>query len=168
MFTTHNLLLLATAIVVALIAGLLYSYSCSVNIGLSKLQDGEYIRAMQSINKEIQNPIFFISFLGSAILLVISCIIFYPSIAYSKRFYFLVAAAICYLLGTMAVTIFGNVPLNESLAAFDTSNASTNKLSEHRIAFESKWNKLHLIRTIAACISLVLVLLACLDKTKEI
>ena len=56
--TTTNIILTIAATTTALIAGLLYAYSCSVNIGLGRLADAEYISAMQSINKAIQNPLF--------------------------------------------------------------------------------------------------------------
>ena len=67
--TTTNIILTIAATTTALIAGLLYAYSCSVNIGLGRLADAEYISAMQSINKAIQNPLFFISFMGTLLLL---------------------------------------------------------------------------------------------------
>jgi len=64
----QNVMLICTIILSGLVAGLLYSYACSVNPGLHKLSDKEYIGAMQSINVAIQNPVFFISFMGSLIL----------------------------------------------------------------------------------------------------
>ena len=51
--TTTNIILTIAATTTALITGLLYAYSCSVNIGLGRLADAEYIAAMQSINKAI-------------------------------------------------------------------------------------------------------------------
>jgi uncharacterized membrane protein len=45
--------LIVTATVTALMAGLFFSYFISVSLGLGKLTDTEYIKAMQSINTEI-------------------------------------------------------------------------------------------------------------------
>ncbi|MET3535054.1 anthrone oxygenase family protein [Chryseobacterium limigenitum] len=67
-----TILLIVTAVLTALIAGLFYAYSCSVVLGLGKLSDTEYLKAMQSINREILNPVFFVSFMGTAVLLPIS------------------------------------------------------------------------------------------------
>ena len=44
-----------------------YGYLVSVNGGLHRLNDSEYVRTMQSINAVIQNPLFFVSFLGPSI-----------------------------------------------------------------------------------------------------
>ena len=70
--TASNVILVVTATCTALIAGLLYAYSCSVIPGLKSLPDAEYIVTMQSINKAIQNPVFFISFMGTLVLLPIT------------------------------------------------------------------------------------------------
>lgn len=56
-----------TALTTALIAGLFYAYSCSVNPGLGNLPDKEYILTMQSINIAIINPVFMLSFIGTVI-----------------------------------------------------------------------------------------------------
>jgi uncharacterized membrane protein len=61
-----TVLLIITAVLAALIAGLFHAYSCSVVLGLGKLSDAEYLRAMQNINREILNPVF-LSFMGTAI-----------------------------------------------------------------------------------------------------
>jgi uncharacterized membrane protein len=159
MFTAANIILLLTTIAVALISGLLYAYSCSVNIGLGRLPDATYITAMQSINKAIQNPLFFVSFLGGALLLPICCYMQYKN-ASSTRFYLLLAAAGIYLIGVIGVTILGNVPLNECIDKFNTTTASTQEISAQRLAFENKWNTFHTIRTIAALVSLVFILIA--------
>jgi uncharacterized membrane protein len=66
-----TVLLIITAVLAALIAGLFYAYSCSVVLGLGKLSDAEYLRAMQNINREILNPVF-LSFMGTAIFLPVS------------------------------------------------------------------------------------------------
>jgi uncharacterized membrane protein len=60
---TTYIVMVITATVTALIAGLFYAYTCSVNIGLGKLPDEGYIAAMQSINREILNLLFFVSFM---------------------------------------------------------------------------------------------------------
>ena len=158
-----NITLLATAFTTALIAGLFYAWSCSVIPGLGKLTDANYLLAMQSINREILNPVFFMSFMGTLFLLPLCTWLQYnPSVP--VRFYLLLGATIAYGAGTFGVTIFGNVPLNNMLDTFHIQAVSAETLSQQRAMFEKPWNQLHAVRTIANVIALVLVLLACIVK----
>ncbi len=162
--TTLNAILLTTAVTSALIAGLFYSYSCSVNPGLGQLTDLHYLSAMQSINRAILNPLFFVTFMGTLLLLPVCTYMHYGGM-FSARFYLLAAATAIYVFGVFGVTMAGNVPLNEALDKFNLTSASVQDLAAWRLQFEKPWNNLHQIRTIAAFVSLVLVLLACLNNT---
>lgn len=161
--TFANIALLAAAFTTALIAGLFYAYSCSVNPGLGKLTDANYLLAMQSINREILNPVFFMSFMGTLVLLPLSTWLQYNPVA-PLRFYLLLGATLVYAVGTFGVTIFGNVPLNNMLDASHIQSASPEVLSQQRALFEKPWNRLHGIRTVANSVALALVLLACIIK----
>ncbi|MCF0071260.1 DUF1772 domain-containing protein [Dyadobacter sp. CY261] len=156
--TTINIFLLATATASGLIAGLFYSYSCSVNPGLGALSDANYLAAMQSINRAILNPVFFLSFMGTLLLLPVSAYQHFGT----GRFYWLLAASIVYIIATFGVTMAGNVPLNEALNKISLTNASAQELAAHRLQFEVPWNRLHAIRTYASVLSFILVLVACL------
>lgn len=158
MLITYKIILLLTGFVSALSAGLFYAYSCSVNIGLSRLSDNEYLRAVQSINRAILNPWFFASFMGTLILLPLCTWLCYKNGAASISFHFLLAAAIIYIVGVFGVTIFGNVPLNEILDKFDINSAVATELNIQRMRFEKPWNRLHFVRTIASLASLLLTL----------
>ena len=160
--TFANLILLATATTTALIAGLFYAYSVSVNAGLGKLSDTAYLSAMQSINREILNPLFFMSFMGTLLLLPLSTFLQYNQS--STRFYLLLAATLMYGIGTFGVTMGGNVPLNNALDAFNIQAASAEELTRFRSQFEMPWNRLHSIRTVANAIALILVLMASMNK----
>lgn len=160
--TLSNITLALAAITTALIAGLFYSYSCSVNPGLQRLPDAGYISAMQAINKAILNPVFFLTFMGTLVLLPLAAWLNYDGL--SKRFLFLAAATFIYVIGTSGVTILGNVPLNNALEAFNPDGASAKELYDARLAFEVPWNNLHAIRTFCSVIALVLVILACLVR----
>ena len=159
-------LLLLTAVTVALIAGLFYAYSCSVNIGLGQLSDREYLNAMQAINKAILNPWFFASFMGSLVLLPLSTWLQF-SAGSNPRFYLLLAATIVYLTGVFGVTVFGNVPLNEQLAVTDLRVLSGQSLADLRTAFENPWLHYHMIRTVAAILAMILVISSCLQQNPK-
>lgn len=156
-------LILAT-VLSGLIAGLFYAYSCSVNIGLGRLPDKDYLLAMQSINRAILNPLFFVSFIGTLVLLPLSAILHYQQ-PFTSRFIWLVLASVTYIAGSFAVTIFGNVPLNEMLDKAPVSDADSIDLSMLRKRFEISWNRLHTIRTLASIAAFVLVVIACLKQT---
>jgi uncharacterized membrane protein len=159
-----NIILLLAALATALIAGLFYSYSCSVNPGLGRLPDAAYLAAMQSINKAILNPLFFASFMGALILLPLATYLHYSQ-PIPSRFWLLLIATIIYAAGTFGVTMVGNVPLNEALDKFNLQSATVQEIANQRIKFEMAWNRLHSIRTIFNVIALVLVIIACMNKT---
>ncbi len=165
MATLSNAALVITATTTALIAGLFYSWSCAVTIGLGRLSNVEYIAAMQSINRAILNPVFFISFLGTALLLPLSTYLHYTA-APSMRFWFLLAAAATYLIGVFGVTIVGNVPLNEALDAFNLHSATAQDIAAQRAKFEIPWNNLNMVRTVASTIAIVLVIIACISPAR--
>lgn len=151
--------LLITAVLTALIAGLFYAYSCSVVPGLGKLSDTEYLKSMQSINREILNPVFFMSFMGTAVLLPVTTFLFRGE---HPGFLFLLLASVAYLIGVFGVTVVGNVPLNDMLDRFDISNSTTEAVKQMRESFENRWNLLNNIRTVFSVISIALVICACI------
>jgi uncharacterized membrane protein len=154
-----TILLIVTATLTALIAGLFYAYSCSVVLGLGKLSDTEYLKSMQSINREILNPVFFMSFMGTAFLLPLSAFFYRGQ---NPVFLLLLLAALAYLLGVFAVTMFGNVPLNDQLDKFDIANSTAQTIKEMRDTFEKRWNFLNNIRTVFSVITIVLTVCACI------
>lgn len=154
-----TVLLLITAVLTALIAGLFYAYSCSVVLGLGKLSDTEYLKSMQSINREILNPVFFITFMGTAVLLPVTTFLFRGE---QSAFLFLLLASAAYLIGVFGVTIAGNVPLNDLLDQFDISGATEEAVKQMRDRFENRWNFLNNIRTVFSVISIALVVCACI------
>ena len=157
-----QLVFIISTLSTGLVAGLMYSYSCSINPGLGRLTDIEYLRAMQSINRAILNPVFFMTFMGTLVLLPISTWLSYDS----ARFGYFLAATIVYAVGVFGVTIAGNVPLNEALDKFNIGAASTEQLSLQRSLFEQKWNMFHVIRTVANVLSALLAILGCMAGSK--
>jgi len=154
-----TLVLIITAVLTALIGGLFYAYSCSVVPGLGKLSDSEYLKAMQNINREILNPVFFMSFMGTAMLLPVSVFLFR---GHQPVFLFLLLAALAYLIGVFGVTAVGNVPMNDTLDKFDISNSTAESIRQMRDSFENRWNLLNNIRTVFSVISIIFVVCACI------
>lgn len=141
----------------ALSAGLFFAWSVSVILGTKKIGHLTYLETMQSINREILNPLFFIVFFGSLISLVIST---YLQLNNKTIFILVLASTIIYLIGTFGVTAFGNVPLNNKLEALNITKLNLTEIKDFRIYYESAWNHFHHIRTISSIISFILLLTA--------
>lgn len=147
-----SLTLFTAVILTGLSAGLFYAWSVSVIPGTRKVTDIIYLESMQSINREILNPAFFLIFFGSPLMLGFSTVFQYKT---GTIFWFLLAATLFYLIGTFGVTIFGNVPLNDALEALELKELSSTGKSEFRNSYETKWNRLHWIRTVFSVLSFV-------------
>ena len=157
------MMLFITIIITGLVAGIFFCWSVSITKGLAALPDKEYIDVFQSLNREIQNPLFFICFFGAAILLPVSAWQNYEQ-PQPLRFWLLLAASFIYLVGVMVVTVVGNIPLNESLDTFNTASATMSEVATRRLIFEKPWNQLNNLRTVASVIAFVLLILACFVK----
>lgn len=140
-------------------AGLFYAYSCSVNPGLGRLPDAAYLAAMQSINRAILNPVFFVGFMGPVLLLPLSTWLLFRE-GVQPAGWWLLAATVTYLLGVFGVTAAGNVPLNNALDKVSLDDSAA--LAAHRARFERPWNRLNTVRTLCAVATVTLVIIACL------
>jgi uncharacterized membrane protein len=164
--TFSNLLLISATVCTALMAGLFFSFSCAVVLGLKTIPNNEYIMAMQAINRAIQNPLFFIAFFGCLILLPVCCYLNY-SAPISIAFWLLFSATVVYFVGAFGITVMGNIPLNNALDKFNLLTATKEVISNQRAVFENRWNILNNIRTISSILSLILLVIACLNLSKK-
>lgn len=132
------LTLVGATLTTGLIAGVFYAYACSVNLGLAAQPDAGYVAAMQAINREIQNPVFFLSFFG-AVLTLLSALAVHSPRPRSGRFRLVALACALYVGGGFLLTVFVNVPLNEELAGV-AAGASPGELARARAGYEGPWN----------------------------
>jgi uncharacterized membrane protein len=161
--TTKTILLFIAAVSTSLIGGVFYAFTCAVLPGLGRLSDQAYLSAMQAINRAIQNPLFFATFMGTLFLLPTATYLHYTQAGLSGRFFWLLAGTVLYAAGVFGITVFGNVPLNEWLDKIDLSAMDSGQMAEIRRRYEGPWNSLHTIRTFASAIVIALVTLACLS-----
>ena len=162
----NSLVLLCAVILTGLSAGLFYAWLVSVIPGTKRIGGSAYLETMQSINRAILNPAFFLIFFGTIIFLTIGSV--YQFNADKTTFWFMLMASLAYLLGTIGVTGLGNVPLNNQLDALNLDDLSSQKILEFRNYYESKWNRLHLIRTIFAVLAFLLSVVALFTHSKNI
>ncbi len=128
--TISNVVLILAIVCVGIMSGLFFSFSFSVMPSLSQLEDDQYLSAMQSINRAIQNPVFFIIFFWVLISLPVATYFNYTQ-PVSAMFWLLLAATLLYFTGAFLVTAVGNIPLNNSLDKFELSSA-TKESPHHR------------------------------------
>ncbi len=145
-------------------SGLFLAWSISVIPGTQRASDFTYLETMQHINRGILNPLFFVVFMGSALSTTICLGLNWNT---GGLFWGMFVAALLYIVGTFGVTAFANVPLNNELDALKISALTDEGLREFRNYYEGNWNKWHLIRTIAAVLSFIVLLFTSLFAIKS-
>jgi uncharacterized membrane protein len=149
---------LAAALGSGLVAGIFYGFSTFIMAALRRIPAEQGIAAMQSINITVINPAFFAVFFGTAILclgLAGAALAGWIEAASGL----ILAAAALYLIGCIGVTIFGNVPLNDALAAVQPAAPEAAALWARYLDVWTLWNH---IRTTASLLAAVLFILALL------
>lgn len=155
-FSIKSFTLFTAVALTGLSAGLFYAWSVSVIPGTRKIPDPVYLETMQSINRAILNPAFFLIFFGSPLALGIST---FQQVGSSMTFGLLLAATLTYLIGTFGVTALGNVPLNDTLDALNLAELRQNEAAGFRQHYEQKWNRLHQLRMACSVLAFALSLL---------
>jgi len=161
-----SIILFLAILTTALSAGLFYAWQVSVIPGLKNIPSKSYLEVMQSINRAILNPGFFIIFFGSLILMILS-VYFQYKVNINIGFWLITGGTICYALGTFGVTVLGNVPMNEALDIIHIDTLSWEELENTRLSFEKRWNQLHTVRTIFSVLAFVLLLLGAFANGTE-
>jgi uncharacterized membrane protein len=162
---TKTIVLLFTTLLTGLLAGVFFTWANAITPGIGRLDDINYLRTFQNINRVIVNPLFLIVIMGPVFLSFATAYLYKSN--YPYIFWLLLAAAILYFMGVFLVTIMGNIPLNDLLDKTDLTNISIEDARILRDKFEIKWNNLHMIRTISSVISFLLLLLVCLYKNNN-
>ncbi len=136
----------------ALIGGVFFAFSSFVMKALERVPSSEGIAAMQSINVVVINPSFLGAFMGTALLSLGVIALALARWSHPSTMFFL-GGAIFYFAGTFLVTMVGNVPLNDQLAAVSATDPAAVELWEHYLARWTMWNH---VRTAAAMVAALL------------
>lgn len=155
--TLKIIVLYIAILLTGLSAGLFYAWQVSVIPGTKLTQDSTYIETMQKINRAIINPPFMLIFLGSLLIQILSVILYWNT---EMSLWLIISATLVYGAGTVMVTGLGNVPLNDALDELQLNDLSKEEISKERHDYEVPWNRLHLIRTVFAVVSFMLLLIA--------
>lgn len=159
-FNLETIVILITIILTGLTAGLCFTWTNAVTPGIGQLNNLGFLQAFQQMNRAIINPVFMIVFFGPFISNMIIVYLKYQQ--QDTSFWVFMAAALLFILGVTMVTVFRNVPLNEILDKTDLALASAEELKALRRKFENPWRHWHLVRTLSAIASFVLLLIGLL------
>lgn len=139
---SSRLVLGAATVATGLIAGAFYVFACAVMPALARSDDRVYITVMRDINEVIQNPVFFLSFLGAPLLTAVAA---WQARGGAHRRWVWAAFAASAL--AFLVTVVFNIPLNDGL----TGNDSYGALREE---FEDPWVAWNVVRAGLLTVSL--------------
>lgn len=157
----NTMVLVTTALLSGLSAGIIYAWTVSVTRGLALVDNKTYLTSFQAMNRAILNPAFFVPFIGLIPILTLMIYLVYGH-GNSLQVYSLIAAFVFYAGGVMLVTINGNIPLNNKLDKLRIEEMSEPDMQEFRIGFEKRWNRLNMVRTVSSTITFLLLLIAVL------
>ena len=151
-------LILAT-ILCSLVAGFLFAFAVVVMPGIRSLNDREFIRAFQVMDRVIQNnqPIFMLVWVGSVVVLIISVVLGIGQLDGGGRL-LIIFATIAYLLGVQLPTITINIPLNNKLQTLDVDTINETQQKAARENFETRWNRWNSIRTVLSSLASALLI----------
>ncbi|HYG86367.1 MAG TPA: anthrone oxygenase family protein [Azospirillum sp.] len=144
-----SVLMLAAALGSGMMAGLYFVFSVAVMSALGRLPPAGGIAAMQSINRVILNPWFFLLFFGTAavcLALAIGAVLAWQAPASATT----MAGSLLYLAGNLLVTVLRNVPLNKALAAVDPASGEAAHVWACYLDVWTKWNH---VRTLACLLA---------------
>lgn len=155
--TILEIVLVLTALLSALVAGLVFTFAVVVMPGLRRLPDRDFLRGFAVIDKVIQDsdPLFVLVWVGSVLAVLAALVLGLATLGGLDR-WIAVAAAIVFLVGVQAPTLLINVPLNNRVQALDLDTLDPAGLEAARRSFEPTWNRWNRLRTVFACVSVML------------
>ena len=140
----------ATACLAAgVVCGIFFAFSSFIMAALDRIRPSAGISAMQSINVVVINPAFLGLFLGSAVLALVMLGIGFWAWGEPSSMW-LVAGGAAYLIGTLGITVFGNIPMNERLAKVDSNDEAA---VEHWRGYVERWTRLNHLRGFASFVA---------------
>jgi len=133
-----------TAVACALVGGIFFAFSTFVMKALGRLPAPQGIAAMQSINVTVINPLFLLAFVGTALACVPVAAVALASWGEPWAAY-LLAAAVLYPLGSIAVTRAFHIPRNDALAGLDPERAESGRYWSRYV---ESWTAINHVRTV--------------------
>ncbi len=135
-----------------LMGGLYFAFSTSVMPALRRLPPAAGAEAMQQVNRVILNPLFYLVFMGTALV----CLLLVIGAPFSGRAgtVWIVIGALLYLAGNTGLTMVVNVPMNNRLDAADPLSAEGASIWAGFLASWTAWNHVRAFACVAASAAL--------------
>ncbi|HEX2840540.1 DUF1772 domain-containing protein [Hyphomicrobium sp.] len=146
-----------SALGAALIAGVFFAFSTFVMRALAKRPAAEGISAMQAINIVVVRSGFIVVFLATAVTSSVLALIALASLQDTRALFWL-AGALLYVLGTFALTLVCNVPLNNSLADVDPSSSQGGSVWAQYLSEWTWWNSVRTVASLGATAAFIVAL----------
>lgn len=149
-----GILIVFTAVACAAMGGVFFAFSSFVMRSLARLPAPQGIAAMQSMNAVAVTPVFMTALFGTAgacVIVAIGAVTAWRGVTSV----YLLAGSVSYLIGAIGVTIAGNVPLNNALAAVDPENGEV--IWRRYVRQWTAWNH---VRTISGLVAAGLLTMA--------
>ena len=155
--------LIVTAFLCSLVAGFLFAFAVVTMPGIRNLDDREFIRAFQVMDRVIQDnqPIFVLVWVGSVLALVSTAMLGVGQLDDVGRL-LMIFAAVAYLFGVQLPTVTINIPLNNKLQTLDVDAMDDAMRRVARQAFEPRWNRWNSLRTTLASLASALLMVVLL------
>ena len=152
-------LILATFLC-SLVAGFLFAFAVVVMPGIRSLNDLEFIRAFQVMDRVIQDnqPIFVLVWVGSVVALVTAAALGIGQLDGDGRL-LIIFASLAYLLGVQLPTVTINIPLNNELQTLEVDELDETTQKAARKDFEPRWNLWNSIRAALASVASALLMI---------
>ncbi|WP_173123852.1 anthrone oxygenase family protein [Kibdelosporangium persicum] len=115
-------------------------------VSLRSTDDRTFVDVMQKINRDVLNPRFFLTFVGSALFGVLTVILF---IGQPLAVFLPVVLSLVLYLVCFGITVRGNVPMNVRLDQYGPPEEIAD-IAAVRKQFEEPWNRLNGLRAWAA------------------
>ena len=136
------------------IFGFFYAWVCSTMYGLDATDPRVAITAMNAINSEIQNAVFFPAFFLTPVALAIPAVVLGRQ-GFRRAAMLFGAAAVVYLVGGVFLTMAINVPMNRDLLEITAPDS----IEEARVIwgdYSGRWQFWNTVRTVFSGLSLLL------------
>lgn len=144
-------LLIVCSVGSGLVSGLFFIFSICIMNALNEQEPKHAILVMQSINRQILTPYFFLVFMGTPIACIAVLLVGFMSDE-ATNYSYAYLAAIIYIVGSFGVTIIKNVPMNNILKELNTDDADSIKYWELYFKQWAFWNHVRFWASLAPCV----------------
>jgi uncharacterized membrane protein len=140
----------AAALGSGLVAGVFFAFSSFVMPALGRLPPDQGLAAMQSVNVTVIAPGFMLALFGTAVIALMLGIGAIARWGQTGPMLILAASAL-YLIGCIGVTMGGNVPLNDAMAAVQAGSADGVTVWARYLRDWTFWNHVRMAASVGTC-----------------